>query len=159
MVESEFLEQVEFFRNLEPKERTLLAPISHLRTYEAGETIFSEGSRVDALRILVEGMVSFRQKQRHDGPEIAICSVCDHGAVFGITSLVAREAPCPHTAVCIEATRVIEVDGAELLTLCEREPGVGVHLLLKLSAVMAERLAAAREQLRSRVSPGLISHG
>ena len=79
-------------------------------------------------------MVSFRQKQKHDGPEISIGSVCDHGAVFGITSLVAPGDPCPHTAVCVEDTRVIEVDGPELLTLCEEQPGVGVHLLLKLSA-------------------------
>ena len=54
---------------------------------------------------------------------------------------------------------MIEVAGAELMALCEKEPGVGLPLLLKLAAVMAERLTAAREQIRSRVSPGLISHG
>ena len=159
MVAPESLEQVAFFRNLEPQERAMLAPISHKRQYKAGETIFAEGTHVDSLRILVSGMVSFRQQQRSGGEEISIGSICDEGAAFGITALVARDMPGPHSAVCVEDTEVIEVDGAELMSLCEKEPGVGLHLLLKLAAVMAERLTAAREQIRSRVSPGLISHG
>ena len=159
MVALESLEQVSFFMQLEPEERALLSPIAERRTYAAGDTIFSEGDHVDALRILVEGTVSFRQKQRHGGEEVAIGTICDHGAAFGITALVGRGQPGPHSAVAVEDTDVIEVDGGKLLELCEKEPGVGVHLLLKLSAVMAERLTAAREQLRSRVRPGLISHG
>lgn len=159
MVAIESLEQVSFFHQLEPKERELLSPLAHKRHYKAGDTIFREGEQVDALRILVDGMVSFRQKKRGGGEDVAIGHVTDQGAAFGITALVARGQPGPHSAIAVEETDVIEIDGNALLSLCEEEPGVGVRLLLKLSAVMAERLTATREQLRSRISPGLISHG
>ena len=41
----------------------------------------------------------------------------------------------------------------------EKNPEAGVRILRKLAAIMAERLIAAREQIRSRIRPGLISHG
>ena len=159
MVAPDSLEHLTFFSRLEPRERELLAPISERRRYAAGETIFQEDERVDSLRILVEGLVSFRQCQRTGDEQVTIGNVSDSGAAFGITALVAPRRPGPHSAVAVENTEVVEIDGAKLLDLFEREPAVGVRLLLELSAVMAERLTAAREQLRSRVHPGLISHG
>ncbi|MHC4959660.1 MAG: Crp/Fnr family transcriptional regulator [Planctomycetota bacterium] len=159
MVAAQSLEQDSFFGSLEPSERELLAPIAERRTYEAGETIFEEGENVGTLRTLVSGMVSFRQRHREQTGDVLIGTLQDPGAAFGITSIVARGEPSPHSAVCVEDAEVIEIDGGKLLELCEQKPAVGVHLLLKLSSVMAERLTAAREQIRSRIRPGLISHG
>jgi len=36
---------------------------------------------------------------------------------------------------------------------------MGFAILMRLASTLAERLAAAREQIRSRIRPGLISHG
>jgi len=159
MVAPDSLEHLKFFSQLEPSERDLIAPIAERRVYTAGETIFNEGKPVESLHILVDGLVSFRQCQRTGDEQVSIGNVCDSGDAFGITALVARDRPGPHSAVAVEKTEVIEINGGKLLELCEREPAVGVHLLLMLGAVMAQRLSAAREQLRSRVHPGLISHG
>jgi toluene monooxygenase system ferredoxin subunit len=159
MVAPETLEHVPFFESLAPNERELLARLAHRRHYHAGEQIFAEGEQPDALRVLVRGMVSFRQRQRHGGEPVRMGGVDECGDVFGISAVVGRENLYPHSAVCLEETDVIEVDGPELLSLCESDPTTGVHILQRLATVMAQRLAATREQIRSRIRPGLISHG
>lgn len=159
MVAPESLEHVPFFESLEPKERALLARLAQRRRYRAGEEIFAEGEQPDALRVLVRGMVSFRQRQRHGGEPVRMGSIGECGDLFGISAIVGRDNLYPHSAVCLEETDVIEVDGPELLDLCEQEPATGVHILQRLATVMAQRLTATREQIRSRIRPGLISHG
>lgn len=159
MVAPETLEQVNFFHCLEPEEIKLVSPIAKPRSYKAGDTIFPEGEPTDALRVLVEGLVSFRQRQRGDAGETSIGSVNERGAAFGIFAAVSPDRPSPHSAVCVEDTEVIEVTAADLAGFFESQPAAAVHLLTKLGAVLAERLAASREQIRSRVRPGLISHG
>jgi CRP-like cAMP-binding protein len=159
MVAPETLEKVPFFESLAPKERELLARLAHRRRYQAGEQIFAEGEQSDALRVLVRGMVSFRQQQRHGGEPVRMGAVDECGDVFGISAIVGRDNLYPHSAVCLEETDLIEVDGPELLSLCEQQPTTGVHILQRLAMVMAQRLTATREQIRSRIRPGLISHG
>ena len=159
MVALEALETNPFFNALEADERELLAPIAYRRYYSKGEPVFTEGTRPDSLRILVRGLVSFRQSQGGDDSEISLGTLSHAGDVFGIAAVVGERESHPQTAVCLEDTELIELDGKQFLSLCEQSPVVGCHLMRRLTTVMAERLAAAREQIRSRVRPGLISHG
>ena len=159
MATPENLENLSFFDGLEPADRDSLIAISDRRSYAAGDTIFAEGDGPGSLRVLVSGLVSLRQTLRGVGSDAQMAKVSEAGSVFGIAALVGEEHIYPHSAVCLEETEVIEVDGRQLRTLCVESPQVGVHILERLSAVMAERLYAAREQIRSRIRPGLISHG
>ena len=63
MAKNEALDRIPFFRALGDAERGLLEPISKKKTYPKGETIFREGDPPGPLRILVRGLVSFRQRQ------------------------------------------------------------------------------------------------
>ena len=157
-VPADSLKEIAFFSTLEERERELLGSISHRRRYGKGEEMFAEGAATGPLRVLVDGLVSFRQHQQ-EGGEALMSSASEVGAIFGISALMGKEHVCPYTAVCLEDTEVIEIDGAELMTLCEKQPDVGVQILRHLTEVLAARLAGAREQIRSRIRPGLISHG
>jgi CRP-like cAMP-binding protein len=159
MVAAESLERNPFFKALRPEARELLEPLSHRHSYRAGETIFSEGKETGPLRVLVKGLVSFRQAQPEGETDALMGSVARGGDIFGVSGLMRRGQAYPYTAVCLEDTEVIEVGGDDLMDLCEARPEVGVDILRRLNEVMAERLAAAREQIRSRIRPGLISHG
>jgi len=159
MVTPEALDRVPFFHDLDAEERELMAPISHRRNFARGETIFEEGKELDSLHVLASGLVSLRQQQKSGGSVITLGSVSNAGEMFGVSGLVAERTIALHSAVCLEDTETIEVDSDELLDLCERKPDVGVRILRRLGAIMAERLIAAREQIRSRIRPGLISHG
>jgi len=153
------LETTPFFKELGAEERELLAGICEARRHAKGETLFREGDEAGALHVLVKGLVSFRQRQKHGGEEALMGSVNDPGDVFGIAAVVGDRHLYAHTAVCLEETELVRIDGEKLLALCEENPRAGFHIWLRLTAVLAERLAAAREQIRSRIRPGLISHG
>ena len=159
MVALEALERIPFFNEFDQEERKLLASISESRSFKAGETIFEEGATAGRLQVLVSGLVSLRQKQKGAGTDALLGTLDENADVFGIGAALGDKQTHSHSAICLEASEVVEIDADRLLALCEENPRVGVHFLLRLTGVMAQRLAAAREQIRSRVRPGLISHG
>jgi len=155
---AESLERIPFFRALGDTERKLLDPISSRKTYGAGETIFKEGDPPGPLRILVKGLVSFRQRLRDTENDASVGTVAP-GELFGISALLGARERYFYSAVCLEPSEVIELDGPKLMRLCEDQPVAGIRIMQRLTGVLAQRLTAAREQIRSRVRPGLISHG
>ena len=159
MAKNESLERIPFFRALGDAERELLEPISRRKGYKAGETIFREGDPPGPLRILLKGLVSFRQKQENSESDASFGSIAAEGELFGISALLGARERYFYTAICLEPTEVIELDGPKLIRLCEEQPIAGIRIMRRLTEVLAHRLTAAREQIRSRVRPGLISHG
>lgn len=159
MTSIENLENLSFFDGLEPADRDALLAISERRTYAAGETIFGEGDGPGSLRVLVSGLVSLRQKLKGSSGDAQMAKVSEPGSVFGIAALVGEEHLYPHSAVTLEATVLIEIEGERLLALFEADPAAGVRILLRFAQYMAAKLSSAREQIRSRLRPGLISHG
>ncbi len=152
------LRGIPFLRDLSDDERARVATMAAEKTYPAGTTIFAEGATDDTLHVLARGLVSFRIKQESGG-ESTMGTANDPGDVFGITAVVGEDHTSPYSAVCLEDTDVLELEGKALRTLQQDHPAIGNRILTHLITTMARRLNAAREQLRSRVRPGLISHG
>lgn len=159
MESTESLEPLTFFNALEPADRELLAAISSRRSYAAGATIFAEGDAQGSLRVLESGLVSLRQNHKGAPGDVQMTSISEPGSVFGIAALVGEQHLYPHSAVCLEDTEVVEIDGDRLLAVLHENPEAGVRILLRFGQYMAAQLSAAREQIRSRVRTGLISHG
>lgn len=158
MVSPEILKEIPFFSDLTAEEREFLAPIANEVTAKPGEHFFEEGSPSHNLRILRSGFVSLRQKvdKEHDAQMLALDKP---GQLFGISALLGDKGIHPYSAICVEETDVIVLDAKELFIKMESNPTAGYHLLRKLVAIVGERLAGAREQIRTRIVPGLISHG
>jgi CRP-like cAMP-binding protein len=152
-------ENLSFFDGLTAADRESLVAISERRSYAAGATIFAEGDGPGSLRVLVSGLVSLRQKLKGASGDAQMAAVSEPGSIFGIAALVGEEHLYPHSAVALEATEVIEIEADRLLELFDADPAAGVRILLRFSQYMAAKLSAAREQIRSRLRPGLISHG
>ena len=152
------LRGIPFLRDLEEGERARVAALTVEKSYSAGDTIFSEGATDDALHVLARGLVSFRIRQE-DGGESTMDTASEPGDLFGIAAVVGEDHTSPYSAVCLEDSDVLELEGKAFRALCQEQPAVGNRILTHLVVTMARRLSAAREQLRSRVRPGLISHG
>ncbi len=159
MVAVTSVESLRFFRELPGKARELVAGIATHRKYAAKSTIFNEGEATSRMFVLAKGFVSFRQRQKGPGNEVTIGTLADVGEVFGISALIRSDSAYTLTALCVEPCEVLEIDGKALFGLCEKHPAEGVAILRALTVIMADRLTGAREQLRSRLLPGLISHG
>ena len=93
MVAAESLERNPFFKALRPEAREALKPLSHRHSYRAGETIFCEGKETGPLRVLVKGLVSFRQSQPEADSDALMGSVARSGDIFGISALGMQPPP------------------------------------------------------------------
>ena len=120
-----------------------------LARYEAGETVFAEGTKTGRLLILKSGALSIVK----DGTEIA--TVAEPGAVFGELSALLDQ---PHNADVrtLEASEFHVADAAALL-------GQDPAALLYVTMLLARRLDGAnrmflelKNQLASGEPPGLI---
>lgn len=117
--------------------------------YEAGETVFAEGSKTGRLLILKNGAVAIVK----GGTEIA--TVAEPGAVFGeLSALLDR----PHSAD-VRALEPSEFHVAEAAALLEQDRAA----LLYVAMMLARRLDGANQmfielknQLASGEPPGLI---
>lgn len=160
MIDPVELKTLPFFRSLNDEEIDLLAPHAALRTAATGSRIFEEGTPSDTLLVLVAGMVANRQSPLHGGDDILMNVVNQPGEVIGASALAAGDnAVHPFSAVCMEPSEFVVLPVEELWAAFQEDPATGLGLLRRFTLMLGERLAAAREQIRSRIRPGLISHG
>jgi len=120
-----------------------------LESYDAGDTVFAEGTKTGRLLILKSGAVSIVK----DGTEIA--TVAAPGAVFGELSALLDQ---PHSAD-VRALEASEFHVADAATLLGQDPAA----LLYVAVILARRLDAAnhallelKDQLEAGEPPGLI---
>ncbi len=120
-----------------------------LEIYEAGETVFAEGTKTGRLLILKSGAVNIVK----NGTEIA--TVTEPGAVFGELSALLDQ---PHSAD-VRALETSEFHIADARALLGQDPAA----LLYVTMILARRLDAANQaflELKSQLAagepPGLI---
>ncbi len=159
MVAADALASTPFFTDFPIEARELLSPIAFRRTYGAGDVLFRQDDPATVVGVLIHGLISFRTRLADDEVSITIGHASHPGKVFGWSSVIGTKHQYAHTAVCIEESEVVEIDGPGLLQVCREHPSIGVPVLEKLSAVISERLESTRAQVGHRVSRGLISHG
>jgi CRP-like cAMP-binding protein len=160
MIDPVELTTLPFFRSLTDEEIALLAPHATLRTAVAGTRIFEEGSASSTLLVFMSGMVANRQSPLHGGDDILMNVVNQPGEVIGASALApGEEALHPFSAVCMEDSEFVVLPIEELWSALENNPAVGLGLLRRFTEMLGHRLAATREQIRSRIRPGLISQG
>ena len=115
----ELLRSSALYRNLTKEDQTRLAAVSLAKTYEKGETIFSEGDPSDCLFTIASGRVKV-VKMIPSGKEV-ILEIFGPGDPVG--AVVAYEGrPYPASAVATERTACILVRRAEFFSLLERYP-------------------------------------
>jgi CRP-like cAMP-binding protein len=115
----ELLRSSTLYRRLSPEDLQRLAAVSVARTYEKGDTIFSEGDPPDFLVTIAGGRVKV-VKLLPSGKEI-ILEIFGPGDPVG--AVVAYEGrPYPASAVALEPAHCILVRRTEFFALLERHP-------------------------------------
>lgn len=137
MVKPITLERVKLFKGLAKEHLQLIAPKFQRETYPNETVIFAQGDPADSLYILLSGSVSIRFKP-HDG-EIINVSEIHEGDVFGWSAALGRSA-YTSCAITTSKSELVRIKGADLRDLCSSNPKIGVVILERLAAVIAERL-------------------
>lgn len=121
-----------------------LDPLSETRSYSAGETLFTEGSRNSDFHIVVDGSVRLDMLVPVRGRVPILTAgtgdILAWSALLGTSVMTA-------TAVAMTPVKTVTLRGSELRILCEAEPELGYYVMQQLASAVSKRLVATRLQL------------
>lgn len=142
------LKRCEVFVGLEDSDLEKIANLSswHINTYREGEFIFQENVAAKDFYILEDGevklLVGIYKEGMNAATQVAVDTITK-GDVFGWSSLVT-----PHlltmSAICVESSAVLIVDGTELSILMDNNHSLGYEVMKGLVRVIGARLRDLR---------------
>ena len=155
---AERLEHAELFSGIPTHHLYAIAEFCTDVTFQDGETVFTEGERANTLLIVQHGKIALEKKVqigRHSTPRNATIDYVSPGQMAGFSTLAA-----PHvyatSAVCLEPTRIIAINGAELYDYLELHPDVGLVVLHKIITLIGGRYRRSINTLTYFLS--VVSH-
>jgi signal transduction histidine kinase len=152
------LRRAEIFSNLPDQDLVEIAEFCSEEAYSDGDTILVEGEPAEKMFIVERGKLALEKKVqlgRHSTPRNATIGYVDPGKVAGFSTLT-----LPHTystsAICVEPTRVISIDGNALRNFVNTHPEAGLQVVTKLTEVIGKRYRRAINTLTYFLS--IVSH-
>ena len=145
------LKECVVFQSLTEADLGRMEDMCALQDYAAGTTVFSEGASSDRMYILQSGKVALQMQLPAAGPQpgrrISVDFVSKN-EVFGWSALVMPRR-YTLTAVCLEPTKVLGIDGTRLRALLEEDNRIASQVFRRLTDMVASRLEETRRVLVS----------
>lgn len=155
---AERLGRSEVFSDLCETDLLAIAEFGHEETFDEGQALLVEGEPAEKLFVIERGRVALDKKVqlgRHSTPRSATIDYIIPGQVAGFSALV-----YPHiystSAVCVEPTRAIVLDGVALRRYMEQHPAAGFKILAILGSLVSNRYRQATSTLTYFLS--VVSH-
>jgi signal-transduction protein with cAMP-binding, CBS, and nucleotidyltransferase domain len=144
MTKQEVLKKCPFVRELCDEEIDKLAKLAKVETFEAGEDICRQGRTLTKLYIIEDGLVGLYLEM---GPMTQ--RQLQTASNFEVVGWSAMLPPyrCTAAVKAIETTKVLALNGKELMELCNNCPEIGNKVHRGLASVIAIRLHNAFTQL------------
>ncbi|MDO8687296.1 MAG: cyclic nucleotide-binding domain-containing protein [Dehalococcoidales bacterium] len=143
------LRQCNVFSSLDDTALEQIASLAVEKQYEAGTTIFNEGDNADELLVLQEGeavlQITVRDVVKQVNKRITV-DITNRNSIVGWSAIV-EPYSYTLTAVCLQKTRVLSIDGIKLRELLLDNKLVGYEILKELVKVVASRLNDTRQVL------------
>ena len=147
----EFLRKVDLFSGLTDAELIEIAKLCQRHSHEAGEPCLVQGEQTDHVHFVEKGMVAVELRMPYTPREKGIIVVTlGPGEVFAWSALVTGILSASVRAV--KPSEILDVRGAELLALCEKNNHIGYVIMKNLSSVISSRLTNSQLALLNAVS-------
>ncbi len=155
---AERLSRSEIFGELSEADLLVIAEFCREETYDEGNPVLVESEPADKLYIVERGKLALEKKiqiGRHSTRRNAIIGYVGPGEIAGFSTLA-----LPHvyatSAVCVEPTRIIMVDGVLLRDFLETHPAAGLKVMNTLAGLVSSRYRDATNTLTYFLS--IVSH-
>jgi signal transduction histidine kinase len=152
------LKYAELFVNISKIHLFAIAEFCKEVSYLDGDTIFTEGDTAKTLLIVERGKVALEKRVqigRHSTSRNATIDYVGPGQMAGFSTIAS-----PHvyttTAICVEPTRIIAIDGDDLYEYLELHPEVGLIVLHKIVSLLGGRYRRSINTLTYFLS--VVSH-
>ncbi len=139
-----YFKQSDFFSGMDHAFIKDIMEKAEKRSFEAGETIFSEGDQTRHFYILIKGHVKLSIGR--DGHTVFVINRA--GECFGWSSLVNR-ARYSASAVCAAPTTLMRLEKTHVGTILENRPSEGLIFMQRLAEMISDRLMMSYRTLGS----------
>lgn len=133
------LKRIPVFDGLDARDLLQIEKILHEREYRPQERIFLQGDPGHGMYIIVEGDVEIVSEPGHH-----LLTVLHESEFFGELALL-DESPRTATAVAQSPCRLLCLVQSDLYDLMDRNPKLGVKILVQLARTIGERLKKTNE--------------
>jgi signal transduction histidine kinase len=157
-IRAERLRRSEIFGDLAEADLLAIAEFCSEERYEEREAVLSEGAPAAAVFVVERGKLALEKRiqiGRHSTPRNATIDYVEPGKTAGFSGLVA---PFVYStsAVCLEPTRVLRVDGRALRTYLETHPAAGMKVYTAVAELISDRYRHSIDTLTYFLS--VVSH-
>ncbi len=139
--EEDVLRHIPLFDDLTPREIAALQRILHRREYVAGESIFIQGEPGLGMYIIAKGAVSIQSEPT--GRELVELRDGDFFGEIALLNEVIRTATARAKTDCL----LLSLFQPDLMGLLDRNPRLGVKILLALARLVGIRLVEVSDEL------------
>jgi CRP/FNR family cyclic AMP-dependent transcriptional regulator len=152
-----FLKSSFLFKDLNHSEMDFLAHIVHVRHYEPGEKVFSQGDPGVGMYLIFNGSIDIimhdpsLEPQSNEQQEIFITRL-EKGDFFGELSLIEDPSLRSATALATNKSTLIGFFKPDLLQVIQRNPSTGNKISMRLAEVLGKRLRETTEKVTELVS-------
>ena len=129
------LAQAELFAGLDEGTLARVAQVSEVKQYGENDVLYEPGDEAADAFVLISGRVRFMLNS--GGQSRSSGSVMSSRKVFGWAALVPEHPRRVATAVCLEPSEVIAVNGEKLLHILEENTAAGFMVMRRLTEVVA----------------------
>lgn len=140
------LKKVPLFEGLSEKQLQKVIKYTHLREYNAGETIFKEKDLGLGVYIIKSGRINIHTTAHLMEKESTLAEL-KQGEFFGELALL-DEIHRSATANAIEQLELLAFFRPDLLLISNNDPYLGNKLLMNIAKVLAERLRMTNKKLQ-----------
>ena len=142
---AEILQSIPLFGDLSPKELRTLERVVHIRTYQAGETVFVETEPGAGMYVIKGGRVDIVVNHKSDNPmRLAELQAGDFFGEMALLGDTARSA----TAIARDKSELIGFFHPDLIEIINLHPAIGAKISFGLAKTLADRLRYTNTQLR-----------
>jgi CRP/FNR family transcriptional regulator, cyclic AMP receptor protein len=162
--DTDFFQKINLFQDLTLEEIQIVLSHATPREFADGEVIIQEGERGASLFIMCAGEVEITKKLtmelEEDTPKerVFIRLKAEDGVYFGEMALLENETRSA-TVTAVTACHLLELSQTDFLELIQRNPAMGVKLLLRLAQVLSRYLRKANQDVVKLTTALAISLG
>lgn len=133
------LKQAELFAGISNDTLEAIIGIARREEFKAGSVLYKPGDPARDLYVLDSGRVEFLIGR--DERMSPAGFMLRKGEVFGWAALLEQMQNRIATATCMEDSKLVLLDGQELLKILERAPADGLKVMRRLTALVAKQMA------------------
>lgn len=138
------LQGIQFLRGVSKEHLEQIAAIAEMCDFQDQEFVFQQGDNADCIYLVVFGRLSIQLDA--EGPDCKQIISVGPGEMLGWSSLLDRP-QLAATARAIEPTRLVRIDSAKLLKICDEDKDFGFQFMRRTTLALAKRLNATWTQL------------